>query len=1341
MQHWLPKFKNRFWILLTSTILVVGFLAEALSWSLDPLDTYEEQYSYDELGRLKETEYDADTSDEYNEKYEYDPAGNRILKLVTTTTVKCEDVEADEGLTATVRCVRTGKFAAQQKFDWSVNLNEAEADDVQAGATLNGTIEFTDNTTAEQTFDIPLEDDVVYEASEKLTVNLSNPSADLLIEDDQSDITILDNDPAPKFSVSIDPDSITEEPNSIYEDEVATFIITLTGETEVAHEISYATEHGGGTGEPTLDNDYTPISGTLTFGGPTTKTVQVQAAYNPGAEVSKAFSLRISNPTEGAELEVGQDLATVTILDGVNIDFKIAGAGGGEDLGGKEIIFTRKGYDGLTHVVGWEIVFTTPAGVSPSEDFVAANQTDLEADPAQPLTGTLTFSAGQFNEFGQPNNTRTIDVNIEPDSSVEADEILYVRITSISVEEPNAVANVTGVGNAAGVVILNDDDAADASFAIASTPSPITAIEGAPAMVRIERSGTTLDSQHSFFLQTSAIAEDPNLNPWEQTSAATSDFDDGYHLVFFDANELFVEVPIATTDDEDIELDERFDVRLIGPVTGGATVDPFDYREVNILDDDTPVISISDITVTEGDTFTLQVQRSGSTQHEDIVQIAATSGGTAAYVTDFVLVDPQPDSAVVLGTNGEAAVTMAPGVDAVNVTVLATDDDDVERSPPGAFNLAKEWGYINVTGVTGFGTIPSDPDDPTLVGRIDILENDFPYAFDINNILVQEGATENFVITRSGGGNVEHTVTYGIVVKNITNEALAPDDFQTIAGGTITWAAGDADTYNIPFTANAGDGHEAVETAYLQIDVIGNYAEEMVGDHEGQATIENTDPEPQAFYITNIYPSEAVGVAEIPVTRTGDTSQPATVIYNTQSGNADINDYTPVVNGTLVFGVGDTIKYAQVAINDDYDPGEGNHNVNVLLSGAGLTFTVPIGAIWIEDNDTASVFAAASEHVVTEGTDSQADVVLTRLSGNVPHTIWYETEDGSATYTQDYYQVSNTSFELPDGVGNFTAAIGIKDDGAHEPADGGVETANVKYTNINYQGIIQDPFGGLTVPGTTSEHAYSRIRINDNDVCTDGDVSTTYPTCPPDHTGSLTETRTCQANGQWGAPVLTGQCIPIPTCTPSSPNVSTQACPAGQEGPGGAAFQTVTTTYECVNDVEVATETISGACAPCNGYTNVDPTNYQCYGWYSEHYTGGALVTRSQSKLCDRDTYGAWVVDGSACTQCQQTTTPEDSDCTNFSGYEGYTGKATRTRTNYCPEDAPTYSTWNFSACEAPCVQQQPVITQHQCNTVTGYDGGVFELISTHSCPSDTWSNPVEYNNTFDNNCYWTGGF
>jgi hypothetical protein len=109
---------------------------------------------------------------------------------------------------------------------------------------------------------------------------------------------------------------------------------------------------------------------------------------------------------------------------------------------------------------------------------------------------------------------------------------------------------------------------------------------------------------------------------------------------------------------------------------------------------------------------------------------------------------------------------------------------------------------------------------------------------------------------------------------------------------------------------------------------------------------------------------EAGRFARVSVTRTGDTSGPASVEYLTVDGSASgRSDYTSTA-GTLRFAAGEASKSFDVLVTDDaFDEADETFSVSLLNPSAGFTLGAPLSAaVTVVDNDTGAAVSNPIEN-------------------------------------------------------------------------------------------------------------------------------------------------------------------------------------------------------------------------------------------------------------------------------------------------------------------------------------------------------------------------------------------
>ncbi|MBI4324350.1 MAG: hypothetical protein HY674_03725, partial [Chloroflexi bacterium] len=169
---------------------------------------------------------------------------------------------------------------------------------------VSGTLTFGPGVT-NQTFIVPITDDTSVEGNETVNLRLSSPTGGGVLGQASAVLSIIDNDFAPgvlSFTGSV----VVNEGGAL-----AVLTVTRTsGKTGIVS-VDYAT--GGGTA--TAGQDYTGLSGTLTFvDGETVKTLLIRIMDDAAVEGNETISVSLSNPKGGAVLG-SPNSVTVTVVD------------------------------------------------------------------------------------------------------------------------------------------------------------------------------------------------------------------------------------------------------------------------------------------------------------------------------------------------------------------------------------------------------------------------------------------------------------------------------------------------------------------------------------------------------------------------------------------------------------------------------------------------------------------------------------------------------------------------------------------------------------------------------------------------------------------------------------------------------------------------------------------------------------------------------------------------------------------------------------------------------------------------------------------------------------------
>jgi hypothetical protein len=379
-------------------------------------------------------------------------------------------------------------------------------------------------------------------------------------------------------------------------------------------------------------------------------------------------------------------------------------------------------------------VFTVTLSAASSEsvlvNYTTANRTAAAGDYAA-VSGTLTFAPDT--------TTQQVVVAIANDTLNEAAETFSVNLSSAI---NAAIADASGVGT-----ILDND--------------PVPALSIDDVTVTEGNTGTT---NAAFTVTLSAISGQPvtvNYATADGTALATSDYAGASGTLTFVPGTTTQQIAVAVVGNVVTEPTEIFSVSLSGSVN--ATIAD-DAGVATILDNDTtPGLSIDDVSVTEGDSgtvnavFTVTLSTAGS---QPVTVNYTTVNGTAIAPVDYTA--RSGTLSIPAGTTS-ATITVVVAAD----TLDEADDDTFSVNLSGAVNAA-------VVDANGTGTIVDDDAAPTLtVANVSATEGN--------------GSTRRltFTLTLSKASGQSVSVRYATA----DGTAVAGSDYSA-ESGTVIFAAG-----------------------------------------------------------------------------------------------------------------------------------------------------------------------------------------------------------------------------------------------------------------------------------------------------------------------------------------------------------------------------------------------------------------------------------------------------------------------------------------------------------------------------------------------------------------------
>ena len=455
----------------------------------------------------------------------------------------------------------------------------------------------------------------------------------------------------PALSFTTSPPSLSVADASIVEGNsgpaTATFNVTLSVASTQTVTVSFATSNG----TATAGSDYTGGSGTVTFNpGQTSRPIGVLVTGDSVSEANETFTVTLSNPVNAV---LGDGVATGTIT---NDD-------AAPTIAINDVSVTE-GNTGMANAV-FNVTLSGASGSTVTVNFASAAGTATAGSDYVTTSGSLSFAPGV--------TAQTITVPVIGDQANELDEQYVVNLTS----PVNATtADAQGAGT-----ILNDD--------------PLPSIAIGDVSLSEGNSGTKLAT---FMLTLSAASGRTVTAAYATangTATAGSDYVAASGTATFTAGLSSVTVNVTINGDTVFEPNETFVVNLSAP--SNATI--ADAQAIGTItnDEGLPTLSINDVTVTEGNTgtvnavFTVTLAPSSA----QAVSVAyATANTTATAGSDY--------------TAASGTLLFAAGVTTQTITVVVTGDTVVETNETLAVNLSAP---VNATVLDAQGVVTITNDD------------------------------------------------------------------------------------------------------------------------------------------------------------------------------------------------------------------------------------------------------------------------------------------------------------------------------------------------------------------------------------------------------------------------------------------------------------------------------------------------------------------------------------------------------------------------------------------------------------------------------------------------------
>ncbi|HEX6581851.1 MAG TPA: Calx-beta domain-containing protein [Actinomycetota bacterium] len=567
-----------------------------------------------------------------------------------TPSITISDVTVTEGTGAapvtasfTIQAAPPPRVCCALQVGWATAPGSASAPGDFTSS--SGTVSLTKSSSS-RVIGVPIVGDAADEPNEAFVVNLSNlVGSPGTIGDAQGVATIADDDGPPSLSVN---DISATEGNA--GTTTATFTVSLSAASGKTVAFDWTTAAG----TAAADVDYVTASGSRTIAaGATTATIAITVNGDVVDEVDETFTLALSNPANAAIAD-GSALGTISDDDAppalsVN-DVSVTEGNAGTTTATFTVSLSAA--SGKTVTVGWS---TADADATQPVDYTAAS-------------GTLTFVPGDASE--------TIVVSVNGDLVAELDEILDVTLT--------APSNAT-LADAAGIGTIVDDEL----LPVIDIDEPM-ALEGSGSIV--------------FTASLSHQSASPVTVDWS-TAAGTAtngiDYVETIGTLVFAPLDISETVEITVNEDGTFEHGETMAVNLSN--ASGAPIGNAQGIGTIANDDDAPGLSVSDVSVLEGNTgqrmLIFSVSLTGDTDIDATFDFA-TAGLTATQGTDHA--------------DAAGTLTIDAGDTGATIDVIVNGDATYESDETLSVTLSDPASAVLVDSAA-IGTIRNDDKAPTTV--------------------------------------------------------------------------------------------------------------------------------------------------------------------------------------------------------------------------------------------------------------------------------------------------------------------------------------------------------------------------------------------------------------------------------------------------------------------------------------------------------------------------------------------------------------------------------------------------------------------------------------------------
>ena len=827
----------------------------------------------------------------------------------------------------------------------------------------------------------------------------------------RADEQVLEEDGIPIPEVSIDDVTVDEAAGSV------TFTVTLDKQGVIDLTVDYELVDGSAT----AGGDYTAQTGTLVFTpGQLTQTITVAIADDNLYEGAEQFTVVLSNVDNG-EIIDGEGIATI-LDDGSLVDDdrpQLSVSSPTLDEGEFAIFEVGLSNPSVEDVT---VDLSLADGSARVIDGDYTQQLEVSRDGGQswqPLDGSLTIPALTTSVL--------VRTPTEQDPIDEPDETFSLTADWVS-------GTISGPTSVTGTATIIDDD-----------PTPTINVD---SLLVDEAAGSVTFTVSLTNPSASEIRVD--YNSADQTAIESQDYAAVAGTLVFAPLELVKTVTVGITDDQLFEGPESFALLLSNPVNGLLGTDGLAtiVDDGTLVDDDRPLVSVSDATAEEGEDLVFSVSLSNPSV--EVIALDLTILADTASDKDVELDQLEYSIDGGVSWSPAAGANMPAGQTEMLVRLPTVDDNIYEKSEALSLNVEVTSGTVKNTGpVSAQGTILDNDPEPTI---------------SINDVSVNESAgVATFTVSLTNPSYQAIEVDYATG----NGSAVAGSDYSS-RSGRLTFEPGETvKTVSVPVLSD--NIYEGTENFTVNLT---NPLNATIADAQGIGTIIDTD-KPTLGIVAPADNNEGA-TFNFAVTLSGAKGTDTAVTLSL-GGAVDAADYSSYeyfdgsnwvavpVDGGITIAAGETSVPVRVVTVDD-----SNFENSELLSLTAVTGDTDVsnanspvtGSANVLDNDGTGVTIFASDPNGHEtGPDhGQFTVDLGAINNSgAPITVNY-TVSGSATAGGDYSSLSG-SVDIAAGQQFATIDVTVLDDLLQESA----ETVVVSLVDTNTAGVSASGSATVTI--------------------------------------------------------------------------------------------------------------------------------------------------------------------------------------------------------------------------------------------------------------------------------------